>query len=110
MKGTKIKRARAPLGAMAANDNFSAAFGRGRNRAGGQAAVRQHLRRLVRPILVVGISACVVLVMSGAFLVGIAGIALIAAALAGWHLVRRKGSHSARGHAYRVWPRRNGAV
>jgi hypothetical protein len=41
-------------------------------------------------MVVAAISAFVVLWMSGAFLVGIAGILLLGGALAGWHLLSRR--------------------
>jgi hypothetical protein len=94
MKGSSIKRARASLRVVAANDNLSttrdAAPARSAPRGEARSSVSKTLRRLIRPILVAGITACVVLWMSGAFVVGMAGIAVVAAAFAGWHLLRRR--------------------
>jgi hypothetical protein len=94
MKGSSIKRARAPLRVVAANDNLSttrnAARASSSNSAEEPSSLSKTLRRLMRPILVAGITAWVVLWMSGAFVVGMAGIAVVAAAFAGWHLLRRR--------------------
>ena len=92
MKATRIKRTRALLHPVAANDNFSAAQNNPRARRSADAAsrLRESLRRFVRPMVVAAISGLVVLWMSGAFLVGIAGILLLGGALAGWHLLSRR--------------------
>jgi hypothetical protein len=92
MKATRIKRASALLHPVAANDNLSAAQTGPRARSSAQARsrLRQSLRRFVRPMVVAVISAFVVFWMSGAFLVGIAGILLLGGALAGWHLLSRR--------------------
>lgn len=92
MKGSNIRRAAAPLSAVAANDNFSAATKVAPAQYAGSAETRASLGRalvrLVRPILIAGISAGVMIWLSGAFVVGLGGIAVVAAALAGWHVVR----------------------
>jgi hypothetical protein len=94
MKGSNIRRAAAPLAAGAANDNFSAATKISPAQDAGSADTRasfgRALVRFVRPILIAGISAAVMIWLSGAFVVGLGGIAVIAAAFAGWHVVRRR--------------------
>jgi hypothetical protein len=96
MIARKIQRARALLHATAANDNFSAARGslRAQTLVSARSNALQALHRFVRPIIVAAISACVVLWMSGAFLVGLSGIMLLSATLGGWHLLRRTGASS----------------
>ena len=93
MKGSNIRRAAAPLAAVAANDNFSATTKISPAQDAGSADTRasfgRALVRFVRPILI-GISAAVMIWLSGAFVVGLGGIALVAAAFAGWHFVRRR--------------------
>ena len=94
MKGSNIRRAAAPLAAVAANDNFSAATKTSPAQDAGSADRRasfgRAVVRFVRPILIAGISAAVMIWLSGAFVVGLGGIALVAAAFVGWHFVRRR--------------------
>jgi hypothetical protein len=96
MIARKIHRSRAPLRAVAANDNFIAARGRLRaqTEASAGSPALQALRRFMRPIIVAAISAGVVIWMSGAFLFGLTGILLLSATLGGWHLLRRNGASS----------------
>ena len=96
MIARNIQRARAPLRATAANDNFSAARGSlpAQTRGSAGSTALQALRRLMRPVIVAAISACVVLWMSGAFLLGLSGILILGATLGGWHLLRRNGASS----------------
>jgi hypothetical protein len=94
MKGSNIRRAAAPLPAVAANDNFSAATkvlsAQNAGSAEARASLGPALGRLVRPVLIAGISAAVMIWLSGAFVVGLGGIAVVAVAFAGWHVVRRR--------------------
>jgi hypothetical protein len=95
---------RSGFAGSAANDNFGAARdpsrrprcgGFGASQATGKLAGSRTLRLAMRLILIASFSAFVLLAVSGAFLIGLALVGLLAAGVAAFDLIRRRMPRSA---------------